>query len=128
MPVIQLFSLEFDSQNGIELMNTWPNDVDGDVLRRLDAHHFDFSKPSLVDFNIDFEHWPPKPEAIEVLKSHFSSIELVNPDDDFDDGGYVLICIEDIVSYELVINTQNMLTELMRPFGGWCESWGVMSD
>jgi len=40
-------------------MNTpevqWPDDADGDVLRRMKARGFDFNQPCLVDFNVDFD-------------------------------------------------------------------------
>ena len=31
----------------------WPNDADGDVLRRMKESGFDFSKIHSIDFNID---------------------------------------------------------------------------
>jgi len=60
---------------------SWPTDADGDVLRRLQNGGFDFSKPTLIDFN---------------------------------------------VTYELVMNVQSEVTELMAPFRGECSSWGVL--
>lgn len=35
----------------------WPNDADGGVLRRLQADGFDFSRPCVIDCNVDFEQW-----------------------------------------------------------------------
>jgi hypothetical protein len=32
----------------------WPNDVDGDVLRRLESIGFEFDQETDIDFNIDF--------------------------------------------------------------------------
>ena len=38
---------------------SWPETADGDVFRRLQSSQFDFSSLREIDFNVDFEHWPP---------------------------------------------------------------------
>lgn len=65
----------------------WPNDADGDVFRRLVENGFDFSEPHTVDYNVDFDVWPPAQTALDTLRSLFGAIEVIDPDDDF--GGYV---------------------------------------
>ena len=110
----------------------WPDDADGDVLRSLEADGFDFTRSYPVDFGIDFANWPPEAAAVDLLKSRYSDIDVVEPDEeDLEEGeanGWISIQIEGIVSYEFVTKTQEALTELMRPFGGWCDSWGVMQE
>ncbi|RPI74557.1 MAG: ribonuclease E inhibitor RraB [Desulfobacteraceae bacterium] len=108
----------------------WPNDVDGEVLSGLEADHFDFNKEYQVDFNVDFEEWPPAEEAVRLLKSKYANIETVDPEEGEpeEDGcnGYLSFQIKSRVTYEFVTQIQKETTEAMRPFGGWCESWGVM--
>jgi hypothetical protein len=43
-----------------------------------------------------------------------------------DDGGYILLVINAVLTYELVMSMQQVLTDLAAPFGGVCESWGVL--
>jgi hypothetical protein len=45
----------------------WPNDADGDVLRRLKENGFEFDKEVEIDFNIDFNHWPLTDEEVEKM-------------------------------------------------------------
>jgi hypothetical protein len=91
-------------------------------MRRLAEDSFDFSQPH----EIDFADWPPEPEAIEHIRAHYPSVDLIPPEDGF--GGYVLVNVFDRVTYSLVVQVQDELTKLAAPFGGVCESWGVLND
>ncbi len=102
----------------------WPSDADGDVLRRMETSGFDFSTQCLIDFNVDFNEWPPNSEALEILRRNFSSVKLYEPSEHGE--GYVLIQLFDKLSYELVIRIQSEVSDWMAPYGGFCESWGVL--
>lgn len=105
----------------------WPDDVDGDVLRRMEEAGFDFSAPVDIDFNIDFESWPPPAQFMEKLIAIYPKARLIEPEDDDDDEGYVEIVVHDLLTYDLVIRLQRELSELAAPYGGVCESWGAWS-
>jgi hypothetical protein len=102
----------------------WPEDADGDVLRRLERNGFEFGKPCHMDFNVDFDAWPPAPEAIEILEKLYSNATLNEPTEDF--NGYVQFQVFGSLTYDLVVSVQSSVSELMAPFGGVCESWGVL--
>ena len=107
---------------------TWPNDIDGDMFRSLDENGFDFTKEHLVDFIIDFDHWPLTEDEVTVVKSFNPNCEFVEPEDDElqDEAsqGYVQFQKETILSYDLIVETQREATEAMEQFGGYCDSWG----
>tara|TARA_R110002167_G_scaffold61789_3_gene174590 strand:+ start:998 stop:1273 length:276 start_codon:yes stop_codon:yes gene_type:complete len=84
----------------------------------------DFSEPHSVDFNVDFDQWPPSPAATSLLKSKFDVVEIYEQEDDF--GGYILFTLNEIITYDLVMNIQSDVTKLMSEYGGVCESWGVL--
>jgi regulator of RNase E activity RraB len=110
----------------------WPNDADGDVLRRLEESGFNFDKEVTIDFNIDFNHWPlTEEEKIEIRKL-YPGCEFYDPDEeDIEEGnliGYVQFQIIAKLTYELVMDTQEMATKQMKKYDGWCESWGVMQN
>lgn len=102
----------------------WPQDADGDVLRRLAARGFDFSRDIAIDFNVDFDEWPPAPEALELLRASYGALELFEPFDG--SAGYILFQVIGRVSYESITAIQRDASSAMRPFGGICESWGVL--
>jgi len=103
-------------------MSDWPDDADGDALRRLEASGLDFSTPHHIDFNVDFERSPP-PEAISALAARYGEVLLEG-----DDEGqpYLLFRVHAPPTYELVIRVQAEVSDLMEPFGGICDSWGVL--
>lgn len=102
----------------------WPNDTDGDVLRRLEASGFEFGKETEIDFNIDFDTWPPPVELLGVLKKQFTRVEMYCSSPTA--NGYVLVVVRARLTYDLVMFMQNSLTEMAASSGGICESWGVL--
>ncbi|WP_133001239.1 ribonuclease E inhibitor RraB [Luteimonas arsenica] len=107
-----------------EFIADWPDDADGGVFRRLAAAGFDFSQDWSVDYNVDFEEWPPAEVALELLRSVYGSLSLYPPDEH--GAGYVQFQVVGPVTYEGVTSVQRRVSATMLPFGGVCESWGVM--
>jgi hypothetical protein len=102
----------------------WPNDVDGDVLRRMSSSGMELSLTYTIDFYVDFDSWPPPPAARDLLSQKYGHIESEEPDDGGDEP-HLTFQIVAPVTYELVMRTQADVTRLMQPFGGRCDSWGV---
>lgn len=101
-----------------------PDDPDGEVIRGLIEDRFDFSKSHVIDFNVDFEEWPPAPEAIAALRREYSDVEVIEEDND---DKYVLFQVEAKLTYDLVKKVQSRATELVSKYGGHCDSWGVLN-
>lgn len=105
------------------MKRNWPDDADGDVMRRLEASGFEFEAEHTIDFNIDFGTWPPAQEFIEQLKATYPNIET----NALEDGaGEVRFIVEAKLSYELVMFVQESVSAIAKPYGGQCESWGVL--
>jgi hypothetical protein len=107
-------------------IDDWPDDADGDVLRRMRSRGFDFSKEHVIDFNVDFDDWPPAFEAMRALQGAFPGASVYEDADSED--RFVLFKIKSVLTYELVVNTQARATGLVQKYGGRCESWGVLHD
>lgn len=108
---------------------SFPNDVDGDVLRRLEENGFNFEKEAVVDFNIDFNHWPLSSNEKEAIGKLYPNCEFYDPDDeDIENGdlnGYVQFTIFTKIEHGFIVKTQRDVTNQMKQFDGWCDSWGV---
>lgn len=94
----------------------WPDDADGDALRRLAGAKFDFAKSCSVDYNVDFKSWPPSGPALELLRSMYGELAVYPPGQD--DIGYVQFQIVGQVTYERVTSIQRHASSAMQPFGG----------
>ncbi|MEM7283203.1 MAG: HIT domain-containing protein [Pseudomonadota bacterium] len=134
MPIQRLSSVEYEDRKliireAIYQRDTeeWPDDVDGDLLRRLKQQHFDFESAATLYFHVAFENWPPQPAAVEVLRTHYHDVTLFDaPQGGPADEAYVELKICDLLSYKLVTEIQTHVSKIMEPFHGSCDSWGVM--
>ena len=110
-------------------MNTpanWPRDADGDVLRRLHAKAFNFATKHEIDFNVDFQDWPPNPAAVAWLESRYSNVAAYQPEEGF--NGYIQLKVLAELTYQFVVDTQIEATAGVQQYGGICESWGVLQQ
>ena len=107
---------------------TWPNDADGDVFRRLENDNFSFNKTHIIEFFIDFESWPLTEDNINKIINIYPNIEIIDSNDKNNSDGYMSFEIKDILTYDLVIDVQNTVTEQMSFVQGRCESWEVESS
>lgn len=96
----------------------WPNDADGDVMRRLQSSGFRFDRDAEIDFNIDFDQWPPDPAVIGILQSELPSTKVSVQEN------YIMVQVRARLTYPFVIKMQADLTQISAAFGGRCESWG----
>jgi hypothetical protein len=62
----------------VKISPDWPNDADGDVFRKLARRGFDFSRSYAVDYNVDFERWPPHPDAVVILRRMYGDVALLS--------------------------------------------------
>lgn len=104
----------------------WPNTADGDVFRSLESEGFDFTESVTIDFEIDFDKWPPSGEAMARLLSVFPNAEIFPPENGHD--GYVHIKQDAMLTYEYVVEQQARISALLEEFGGVCEAWGVLHN
>jgi hypothetical protein len=101
---------------------SWPADADGDVFRNLEQNGFDFGSTVLVDFNVDVPNADAMADAIDAALDIYPDAAISEEDT------YFVVQLETRVTYELVIETQKKLTAAAAPFGGKCDSWGVLAD
>lgn len=108
------------------LQTEWPQDVDGDVFRKMQESGFDFSHPVDIEFIVDLETWPPSEAFLTALRTRHPRIKVYEPDEDGD--GYVMFIVPALLTYDLVMSVQKEISEFAAPYGGVCDSWGAMQQ
>lgn len=108
------------------MQEDWPSDADGDVFRRLASDDFDFSRSHSIDFNVDFDSWPPSQDLVAILKNQYPKCNVIEPSDGY--RGYIQFVVDAKLTYQLVMFVQSEVSALAAPYGGICESWGVISE
>jgi hypothetical protein len=104
----------------------FPNDVDGQVLKSLKRDGVNFSQPQDVDFHIMCADEESLQATLTVL--HQNDFQVEGFYDEEDDDWYCTIQINMLLEYQPIMDRQEMLNELVKPFGAYCEGWGVLVD
>jgi hypothetical protein len=104
----------------------YPNDADGDALRRVVNDGNDISKPMDVDFPVVFADEVTARRFSEVAREHgyFPQLWKSAEDDQWD-----VICVKRMVlTYIAVLDVQRELDNLSEPFGGYSDGWGTFGN
>jgi hypothetical protein len=109
----------------------YPDDVNGDVFRRMEENNFDFSKKHKVEF---FAVYATEEEADAVakyfLKYEKEDQKLVTIETrPYDEGGMELK-IENymLVTYQNVSDFENELQNITNKYEGYLDGWGVLQE
>jgi len=108
----------------------YPDDTNGDVFRRMEAHGFDFTTEHVVDFHAVFA---TEEDADRIARMYvadhktgekFTNIET-KP---FEQGGMALTLSKRmLVTYEAVSAFESKLAERVSQVDGYLDGWGVLS-
>jgi regulator of RNase E activity RraB len=100
----------------------YPNDADGDALRRIAADGSDMSKPMEIDFAVAA---PNEHSASAIAKAAAS--KGYRTDIERDDAGTWSCCCtrKMIATYKAVTEAQAELDALSRPLGAHADGWGT---
>ena len=106
----------------------YPNDANGDVLRRMEAQGDDLTKPRNIDFTVVFA----EASSAGQFALHFSalghevSVEATETNQDFP---WHVVVVQDMVpSHDGITNFENLLQSVADGWGGHNDGWGCFSE
>lgn len=106
----------------------YPDDDIGNVFRRMEESNFDFSKEHVVDFYAVFATEKEADSIARMFladKNRYENIET-RP---YDEGGMELeISKKMLVTYDSVLDLQELLAERVVLVRGYLDGWGVMQE
>ncbi len=103
--------------------NHFPNDADGDALRRVAAMGVDMSEPMDIDFFVEV---PSREAGERVADLAFRAGYLTILDHDEEDDAWTCYCTKRMVpDYGAILGAQRELDELSGPLGGRSDGWGT---
>ncbi len=107
-------------------MSSFPNDADGDALRRVEDAGADMSRVMEIDFHIAI---PDKRAGEQIAVDAISMGYSTKIWQDEEDGEWTLECSKAMhATYDGVVNCQNELEEIARPFNGYTDGWGTFGN
>jgi hypothetical protein len=113
-----------------KLMN-YPNNENGDVFRRMEAHNFDFSKKHVVDFHAVLSTEDAASQIGRMyLADHHSGDKFVNIETKpHQIGGMeLLLSKEMLVTYDAISEFEKELAARVAKFEGYLDGWGVLQE
>lgn len=108
-------------------MPDYPNDADGDALRRIEHGGSDMAKPMLIHFQIRV----PTRNQAETLEAELCRIGYRTNVSDSTEFGLDWTCecsTRTLATYDVVIAIQNELDVVSAPFGGFSDGWGTLGN
>ena len=104
----------------------YPNDADGDALRRVAADGNDMAAPMVIEFPVVVPAELPAKQFASVAATKGYQVHLCTHEDDPDWD--VMCAVEMIPTHVDVVRVQRELTEWATPFRGYCDSWGTFGN
>ena len=104
-------------------MQIFPNDVDGDVLRRMQAHGDDLSKPRDIDFEYVFlDEQNARGFADEARTVQVAVVKISR----YDQHGVwqTTVTKQMLPTHDGIVALKQALSRLAHPHGGKFDGWG----
>jgi Regulator of ribonuclease activity B len=106
----------------------YPNDANGDALRRMEAQGDDLTRPRNIDFSVAFAD----AKSAEQFAAHFRALgHEVSVESTETDQGFpwdVVVVQHMVPSYDGITNFENLLQSTANALGGHNDGWGCFSN
>jgi len=107
-------------------MSNFPDNADGDVLRRLAESSADMTSPMVIDFAVAI------PDEATGRAIALKAIEIgykASVDQDSESNEWACYCSKPMfATYEDVINCQLELDKIAVAYGGFVDGWGTFGN
>lgn len=104
----------------------FPNDADGDALRRLAEDGNDLTRPMHIDFTISV---PSLAAGHAVARAAQELGYRTSVEHDEEGATWTCYCSRHMVaSYDAVVLAQEELSRVSGPHGGHCDGWGSFGN
>jgi hypothetical protein len=109
-------------------MSQFPDDENGDVLRRMAAQGIDLVSPRIVDFEHCFPGEASARSFLSAIDGTVLEARLIRPDPE-NERGWEVQCRERMVpTHDAITQTEARLAHVAARFGGYADGWGSLSN
>ena len=104
----------------------YPDDDDGDALRRVAQDGSDMSKPMRIDFAV----LAPDTAAAEAIANAAANLGFeARIDRDSESGRCTCYCSREMLAtYDAIVEAQRELDTISKPAGGHSDGWGTYGN
>lgn len=112
------------------MMNDFPNDDDGDVLRSLQSKGVDLSLPRQIEYYCYAENESVAMKISEMIGGLGYKCDVFYDDEaDSENKAYSVYCARNMIpSYYEIVKAQDELNGVLSSFNTRCDGWATMTD
>jgi hypothetical protein len=104
----------------------YPDDADGDALRKVAESGADMSRPMVIELSVDVPDERSAPSVAEVVGLAGFDPSVFHDDET---NSCSIYCTKKILAtYENFVDAQADLNRLVQPYGGHCDGWGTFGN
>jgi hypothetical protein len=104
----------------------YPNDADGDSLRRVRDSGSDMSRPMTIDFSVNVPDEGTARAVADAVSMHGFDPSI---SDNEGRGAWSVYCAKTMLAtYDSVLAAQAQLNELVKSHGGICDGWQTFGN
>lgn len=107
-------------------MNNFPDNADGDALRRLAESGADLTRPMTIDFEVAIpDESTGRAIALKATEIGYKT----SVDQDSESNEWTCYCSKAMFArYEDIINCQLELDKIAVAYGGFADGWGTLGN
>lgn len=106
----------------------FPDDANGDVLRRMEAKGDDLTRPRNIDFAVVFADESSAEKFAEHFRKLGHEVSLKNAGTDQNLPWDVIVVRHMVPSHEGISNFESLLQSVADRWGGQNDGWGCFSE
>jgi regulator of RNase E activity RraB len=104
----------------------YPDDSDGDALRRVAADGNDMDSPMLIEFPVVVPTETQAEQFARAARDLGFETDILEHDDDAE---WDVICAVTMTpTYDEIVRIQDNLNRFARPFAGYSDGWGTLGN
>jgi hypothetical protein len=107
---------------------TYPNDVNGDALRRMESEGDDLTRPRNIDFTVVFADTSSAERFAEHFRALGYEVSVERTDTDPDFPWDVVVVKRMVPSHDGISGFENLLQSVAGRWGGHIDGWGCFSE
>lgn len=105
----------------------FPEDANGDVLRRMEARGDDLTRPRNIDFAVVFTDETSAERFAENFRKLGHEVSVKNASADQSHSWDVIVVRHMVPCHEEINNFENLLQSVAERWGGQNDGWGCFS-
>ena len=106
--------------------STYPDNSDGDALRRAAENGANMSRPMIIDFSITVPDEEAAHGVSDLVAAHGFDPSIYCDDDN---GSWSVFCAKSMLAtYDGVVDVQAQLNVLVESHGGACDGWATFGN